>query len=71
MASLKAGAQSCPGLASRGSIVIQVPTDDIQELLGDTVDDVMGVGEDPVGEDGMDIDAPAWPPAGVEPAMRA
>eukprot|EP00873_Tetraselmis_striata_P037308 jgi/Tetstr1/457572/TSEL_044140.t1 len=35
------------------------------------VDDVMGVGEDPVGEDGMDIDAPAWPPAGVEPAMRA
>eukprot|EP00873_Tetraselmis_striata_P015986 jgi/Tetstr1/436250/TSEL_025093.t1 len=36
-----------------------------------TVDDVMGVGEDPVGEDGMDIDAPAWPPAGVEPAMRA
>eukprot|EP00873_Tetraselmis_striata_P039226 jgi/Tetstr1/459490/TSEL_004857.t1 len=37
----------------------------------DTVDDVMGVGEDPVGEDGMDIDAPAWPPAGVEPAMRA
>eukprot|EP00873_Tetraselmis_striata_P029570 jgi/Tetstr1/449834/TSEL_036897.t1 len=38
---------------------------------GLTVDDVMGVGEDPVGEDGMDIDAPAWPPAGVEPAMRA
>eukprot|EP00873_Tetraselmis_striata_P003440 jgi/Tetstr1/423704/TSEL_014338.t1 len=36
-----------------------------------TVDDVMGVGEDPVGEDGMDIDAPAWPLAGVEPAMRA
>eukprot|EP00873_Tetraselmis_striata_P022651 jgi/Tetstr1/442915/TSEL_030978.t1 len=30
--------------------------------------DVMGVGEDPVGEDGMDIDAPAWPPAGVEAA---
>eukprot|EP00873_Tetraselmis_striata_P003985 jgi/Tetstr1/424249/TSEL_001442.t1 len=28
----------------------------------------MGVGEDPVGEDGMDIDAPAWPPAGVEAA---
>eukprot|EP00873_Tetraselmis_striata_P020818 jgi/Tetstr1/441082/TSEL_029350.t1 len=26
----------------------------------------MGVGEDPVGEDGMDIDAPAWPPADVE-----
>eukprot|EP00873_Tetraselmis_striata_P008696 jgi/Tetstr1/428960/TSEL_018935.t1 len=38
---------------------------------GITVDDVMGVGEDPVGEDGMDIDAPAWPPAGVEAAMRA
>eukprot|EP00873_Tetraselmis_striata_P039407 jgi/Tetstr1/459671/TSEL_005026.t1 len=38
---------------------------------GSKVDDVMGVGEDPVGEDGMDIDAPAWPPAGVEPAMRA
>eukprot|EP00873_Tetraselmis_striata_P005888 jgi/Tetstr1/426152/TSEL_016479.t1 len=37
----------------------------------DPVDDVMGVGEDPVGEDGMDIDAPAWPPAGVEPVMRA
>eukprot|EP00873_Tetraselmis_striata_P017995 jgi/Tetstr1/438259/TSEL_026828.t1 len=30
--------------------------------------DVMGVGEDPVGEDGMDIDASAWPPAGVEAA---
>eukprot|EP00873_Tetraselmis_striata_P002587 jgi/Tetstr1/422851/TSEL_013642.t1 len=28
----------------------------------------MGVGEDPVGEDGMDIDAPAWPPTGVEAA---
>eukprot|EP00873_Tetraselmis_striata_P035504 jgi/Tetstr1/455768/TSEL_042565.t1 len=28
----------------------------------------MGVGADPVGEDGMDIDAPAWPPAGVEAA---
>eukprot|EP00873_Tetraselmis_striata_P019062 jgi/Tetstr1/439326/TSEL_027765.t1 len=38
---------------------------------GSKVDDVMGVGEDPVGEDGMDIDAPAWPAAGVEPAMRA
>eukprot|EP00873_Tetraselmis_striata_P008758 jgi/Tetstr1/429022/TSEL_018987.t1 len=38
---------------------------------GSKVDDVMGVGEDPVGEDGMDTDAPAWPPAGVEPAMRA
>eukprot|EP00873_Tetraselmis_striata_P042644 jgi/Tetstr1/462908/TSEL_007856.t1 len=38
---------------------------------GSKVDDVMGVGEDPVDEDGMDIDAPAWPPAGVEPAMRA
>eukprot|EP00873_Tetraselmis_striata_P003759 jgi/Tetstr1/424023/TSEL_014634.t1 len=34
---------------------------------GSKVDDVMGVGEDPVGEDGVDIDAPAWPPAGVEP----
>eukprot|EP00873_Tetraselmis_striata_P013417 jgi/Tetstr1/433681/TSEL_022901.t1 len=39
MASLKAGAQSCPGLASRGSIVIQVPTDDIQELLGEQRND--------------------------------
>eukprot|EP00873_Tetraselmis_striata_P015580 jgi/Tetstr1/435844/TSEL_024732.t1 len=28
----------------------------------------MGVGEDPVGEDGMAIDAPAWPPSGVEAA---
>eukprot|EP00873_Tetraselmis_striata_P042148 jgi/Tetstr1/462412/TSEL_007418.t1 len=28
----------------------------------------MGAGDDPVGEDGMDIDAPAWPPAGVEAA---
>eukprot|EP00873_Tetraselmis_striata_P010146 jgi/Tetstr1/430410/TSEL_020220.t1 len=28
----------------------------------------MGVGEDPVSEDGMDIDAHAWPPAGVEAA---
>eukprot|EP00873_Tetraselmis_striata_P001587 jgi/Tetstr1/421851/TSEL_012751.t1 len=44
---------------------------DIVDLLHSEVDDVMGVGEDPVGEDGMDIDAPAWPPAGVEPAMRA
>eukprot|EP00873_Tetraselmis_striata_P003082 jgi/Tetstr1/423346/TSEL_014042.t1 len=35
---------------------------------GSKVDDVMGVGEDPVGEDGIDIDAPAWPPAGVEAA---
>eukprot|EP00873_Tetraselmis_striata_P016527 jgi/Tetstr1/436791/TSEL_025571.t1 len=42
-----------------------------EEMLLSGVDDVMGVGEDPVGEDGMDIDAPAWPPAGVEPAMRA
>eukprot|EP00873_Tetraselmis_striata_P005966 jgi/Tetstr1/426230/TSEL_016550.t1 len=28
----------------------------------------MGVREDPVREDGMDIDAHAWPPAGVEAA---
>eukprot|EP00873_Tetraselmis_striata_P014787 jgi/Tetstr1/435051/TSEL_024021.t1 len=35
---------------------------------GSKVDDVMGVGEDPVGEDSMDIDAPAWPPADVEAA---
>eukprot|EP00873_Tetraselmis_striata_P024112 jgi/Tetstr1/444376/TSEL_032266.t1 len=28
----------------------------------------MGVGEDPVGEDGVDIDAPAWPPADVKAA---
>eukprot|EP00873_Tetraselmis_striata_P028971 jgi/Tetstr1/449235/TSEL_036440.t1 len=28
----------------------------------------MGVGEDPVGEDGMDIDATAWSPADVEAA---
>eukprot|EP00873_Tetraselmis_striata_P007032 jgi/Tetstr1/427296/TSEL_017465.t1 len=28
----------------------------------------MGVGEDPVGEDSIDIDAPAWPPADVEAA---
>eukprot|EP00873_Tetraselmis_striata_P021702 jgi/Tetstr1/441966/TSEL_030171.t1 len=28
----------------------------------------MGVGEDPVGEDGMDMHAPAWPPADVEAA---
>eukprot|EP00873_Tetraselmis_striata_P003895 jgi/Tetstr1/424159/TSEL_014765.t1 len=28
----------------------------------------MGVGEEPVGEDGVDIDAPAWPPADVEAA---
>eukprot|EP00873_Tetraselmis_striata_P009110 jgi/Tetstr1/429374/TSEL_019288.t1 len=28
----------------------------------------MGAGEDPVGEDGMDIDAPAWPPADLEAA---
>eukprot|EP00873_Tetraselmis_striata_P013983 jgi/Tetstr1/434247/TSEL_002495.t1 len=30
----------------------------------------MGVGEDPVGEDGIDIDAPAWPPADVEAADK-
>eukprot|EP00873_Tetraselmis_striata_P036368 jgi/Tetstr1/456632/TSEL_043335.t1 len=35
---------------------------------GSKEDDVMGVGEDPVGEDGMDIDAHAWSPAGVEAA---
>eukprot|EP00873_Tetraselmis_striata_P014395 jgi/Tetstr1/434659/TSEL_023750.t1 len=35
---------------------------------GSKEDDVMGVGEDRVGEDGMDIDAPAWPPAGAEAA---
>eukprot|EP00873_Tetraselmis_striata_P043016 jgi/Tetstr1/463280/TSEL_008205.t1 len=35
---------------------------------GASEDDVMGVGEDAVGEDGMDIDAPAWPPADVEAA---
>eukprot|EP00873_Tetraselmis_striata_P024166 jgi/Tetstr1/444430/TSEL_032317.t1 len=35
---------------------------------GSKEDDVMGVGEDPVGEEGLDIDAPAWPPAGVEAA---
>eukprot|EP00873_Tetraselmis_striata_P029972 jgi/Tetstr1/450236/TSEL_037274.t1 len=28
----------------------------------------MGLGKDPVGEDGVDIDAPAWPPADVEAA---
>eukprot|EP00873_Tetraselmis_striata_P020606 jgi/Tetstr1/440870/TSEL_029143.t1 len=31
---------------------------------------MMGVGEDPVGEDGMDIDAPAWLPADVEAADK-
>eukprot|EP00873_Tetraselmis_striata_P024689 jgi/Tetstr1/444953/TSEL_032771.t1 len=35
---------------------------------GSSEDNVMGVREDPVGEDGMDIDAPAWRPAGVEAA---
>eukprot|EP00873_Tetraselmis_striata_P025845 jgi/Tetstr1/446109/TSEL_033709.t1 len=55
-----------------GSRGYQVEVSKYDENMPDiTVDDVMGVGEDPVGEDGMDIDAPAWPPAGVEPAMRA
>eukprot|EP00873_Tetraselmis_striata_P042072 jgi/Tetstr1/462336/TSEL_007342.t1 len=43
-------------------------SDPTTALRAADTDDVMGVGEDPVGEDGMDIDAPAWPPADVEAA---
>eukprot|EP00873_Tetraselmis_striata_P042791 jgi/Tetstr1/463055/TSEL_007992.t1 len=57
-----------PGVAAA---VGNGPPAPVSDDGGSKVDDVMGVGEDPVGEDGMDIDAPAWPPAGVEPAMRA
>eukprot|EP00873_Tetraselmis_striata_P009866 jgi/Tetstr1/430130/TSEL_019963.t1 len=53
------------------AVVGNGPPAPVSDDGGSKVDDVMGVGEDPVGEDGMDIDAPAWPPAGVEPAMRA
>eukprot|EP00873_Tetraselmis_striata_P003932 jgi/Tetstr1/424196/TSEL_014802.t1 len=61
------------GVAWRSPPLTAEPSADSRALAfvlpaGVSEDDVMGVGEDPVGEDGMDIDAPAWPPADVEAA---
>eukprot|EP00873_Tetraselmis_striata_P040701 jgi/Tetstr1/460965/TSEL_006117.t1 len=55
-------------LARVAAAVGNGPPAPVSDDGGSKEDDVMGVGEDPVGEDGMDIDAPAWPPAGVEAA---
>eukprot|EP00873_Tetraselmis_striata_P044988 jgi/Tetstr1/465252/TSEL_009954.t1 len=67
-----AGAAAATGAAAGVAAAVgNGPPAPVSDDGGSKVDDVMGVGEDPVGEDGMDIDAPAWPPAGVEPAMRA
>eukprot|EP00873_Tetraselmis_striata_P042131 jgi/Tetstr1/462395/TSEL_007401.t1 len=67
-----AAAAAAAGAAARVAAAVgNGPPAPVSDDGGSKVDDVMGVGEDPVGEDGMDIDAPAWPPAGVEPAMRA
>eukprot|EP00873_Tetraselmis_striata_P035604 jgi/Tetstr1/455868/TSEL_042657.t1 len=66
-----AAAATAGAAAGVAAAVGNGPPAPVSDDGGSKVDDVMGVGEDPVGEDGMDIDAPAWPPAGVEPAMRA
>eukprot|EP00873_Tetraselmis_striata_P042153 jgi/Tetstr1/462417/TSEL_007423.t1 len=67
-----AAAAAAAGAAARVAAAVgNGPPAPVSDDGGSKVDDVMGVGEDPVGEDGMDIDAPAWPPAGVEPTMRA
>eukprot|EP00873_Tetraselmis_striata_P034334 jgi/Tetstr1/454598/TSEL_041491.t1 len=67
-----AAAAAAPGAAAGVAAAVGNGTPaPVSDDGGSKVDDVMGVWEDPVGEDGMDIDAPAWPPAGVEPAMRA
>eukprot|EP00873_Tetraselmis_striata_P044574 jgi/Tetstr1/464838/TSEL_009577.t1 len=64
-AAAAAAAWAAAGLAAA---VGNAPPAPVSDDGGSKVDDVMGVGEDPVGEGGMDIDAPAWPPAGVEAA---
>eukprot|EP00873_Tetraselmis_striata_P010950 jgi/Tetstr1/431214/TSEL_020926.t1 len=66
-----AAAATTGAAAGVAAAVGNAPPAPVSDDGGSKVDDVMGVGEDPVGEDGMDIDAHAWPPAGVEPAMRA
>eukprot|EP00873_Tetraselmis_striata_P007179 jgi/Tetstr1/427443/TSEL_001743.t1 len=69
-----AGAAAAAATAATGAAagvaaaVGNAPPAPVSDDGGSKVDDVMGVGEDPVGEDGMGIDAPAWPPAGVEAA---
>eukprot|EP00873_Tetraselmis_striata_P014153 jgi/Tetstr1/434417/TSEL_023517.t1 len=70
-AAATAAAAAARAAAGVATAVGNGPPAPVSDDGGSKVDDVMGVGEDPVGEDGMDIDAPAWPPAGVEPAMRA
>eukprot|EP00873_Tetraselmis_striata_P013131 jgi/Tetstr1/433395/TSEL_002390.t1 len=64
-----AASAAAAGPAARVAATVgNAPPAPVSDDGGSKVDDVMGVGEDPVGEDGMDIDAPAWPPAGVEAA---
>eukprot|EP00873_Tetraselmis_striata_P018514 jgi/Tetstr1/438778/TSEL_027287.t1 len=64
-----AAAAAAAGAAARVAAAVgNAPPAPVSDDGGSKVDDLMGVGEDPVGEDGMDIDAPAWPPAGVEAA---
>eukprot|EP00873_Tetraselmis_striata_P009716 jgi/Tetstr1/429980/TSEL_019842.t1 len=70
-AAAAAAAAAAGAAAGVAAAVGNGPPAPVSDDGGSKVDDVMGVGEDPVGEDGMDIDAPAWPPAGVEPVMRA
>eukprot|EP00873_Tetraselmis_striata_P036778 jgi/Tetstr1/457042/TSEL_043705.t1 len=63
-----AGAAAAGASAGVAAAVENGPPAPVSDDGGSKEDDVMGVGEDPVGEDAMDIDAPAWPPAGVEAA---
>eukprot|EP00873_Tetraselmis_striata_P023536 jgi/Tetstr1/443800/TSEL_031788.t1 len=67
-AAAAAAAAAAGAAAGVAAAVGNAPPAPVSDDGGSKVDDVMGVGEDPVGEDGMDIDAPAWPPAGVEAA---
>eukprot|EP00873_Tetraselmis_striata_P044516 jgi/Tetstr1/464780/TSEL_009526.t1 len=62
------GSDNSANSAGVAATVGNGPPAPVSDDGGSKEDDVMGVGEDPVGEDGMDIDAPAWPPAGVEAA---
>eukprot|EP00873_Tetraselmis_striata_P023876 jgi/Tetstr1/444140/TSEL_032038.t1 len=63
------GAAAAAGAAAGVAAAVgNGPPAPVSDDGGSKEDDVMGAGEDPVGEDGMDIDAPAWPPAGVEAA---
>eukprot|EP00873_Tetraselmis_striata_P014972 jgi/Tetstr1/435236/TSEL_024155.t1 len=63
-----AAAAAAGAAAGVAAAVGNGPPAPVSDDGGSKEDDVMGVGEDPVGEDGMDIDAPAWPPAGVKAA---